>query len=187
MGRCLGSRVENCRSEEHRVSASRASQEDGSRWRKGTDCNMEVFLEGALKGAVGGNLAGAERKEKLALPLQGGPAHTCTHLPVFVSRRERTQAKGATVHLMETGMQRRQRAGLTLDGKTGNKGSPGPKHEGRDMGGTRKSKLRDRHKGGCRMRSTPSIPSSRGSARPHLCHCHVLRGVASFMELQVRD
>lgn len=37
------------------------------------------------------------------------------------------------------------------------------------------------------MSSTPSIPSSRGSARPHLCHCQVLRGVASFLELQVRD
>lgn len=34
------------------------------------------------------------------------------------------------------------------DGKTASKGSPGPKHEGRHLGGTRKSKLRDRHRGG---------------------------------------
>lgn len=61
-------------------------------------------------------MAGAERKEKLALPLQGGPAHTCTHLPVFVLRRERTQPEGATAHLMEKGMQCRQRAELTLVG-----------------------------------------------------------------------
>lgn len=62
-------------------------------------------------------MAGAERKEKLALPLKGGPAHTCTHLPVFVLRRERTQAKGATVCLMEKSVQCRQRAELTLPGK----------------------------------------------------------------------
>lgn len=72
---------------------------------------MEVSLEGALKGPLGVHLAGAERKEKLALPLHGGPAHTCTPLPVFVSRRERTQAKGATIRLMEMGMQRRRELG----------------------------------------------------------------------------
>lgn len=92
---------------------------------------MEVSLEGALKGPLRVHLAGAERKEKLALPLHGGPAHTCTPLPVFVSKRERTQAKGATVRRVCSAGE----SWAHSDGKTGNKGSPGPKHEGRDMGG----------------------------------------------------